>query len=57
MFNWYEIRVKGHLEPGWLDWFDGLQIQNLENGETSLIGPIPIDWLYEVCWINYGILA
>ena len=40
MINWYEIRVKGHLEPGWLDWFEGLQIQNLENGETSLIGLI-----------------
>ena len=40
MFNWYEIRVKGQLEPGWLDWFEGLQIQNLENGETSLIGLI-----------------
>ena len=40
MFNWYEIRVKGHLEAGWLDWFEGLQIQNLENGETSLIGVI-----------------
>ena len=40
MFNWYEIRVKGHLEPGWLDWFEGLQIQNLEKGETSLIGLI-----------------
>jgi hypothetical protein len=40
MSNWYEIRVKGHLEPGWLDWFEGLQIQNLENGETSLIGRI-----------------
>ena len=40
MFNWYEIRVKGHLELGWLDWFEGLQIQNLENGETSLISLI-----------------
>jgi hypothetical protein len=40
MINWYEIRVKGHLEAGWLDWFEGLQFQNLENGETSLIGPI-----------------
>ena len=40
MFNWYEIRVKGHLEAGWLDWFEGPQIQNLENGETSLIGLI-----------------
>ena len=40
MFNWYEIRIKGHLEPGWLDWFDGLQIHNLETEETSLIGLI-----------------
>ena len=32
MSNWYEIRVKGQLEPSWLDWFEGLQIQNLENG-------------------------
>jgi hypothetical protein len=40
MINWYEIRVEGHLEAGWLDWFEGLQIQNLENGETSLIGLI-----------------
>jgi hypothetical protein len=40
MNNWYEIKVKGHLEAGWLDWFEGLQIQNLENGETSLIGLI-----------------
>ena len=37
MSNWYEIRVKGHLEAGWLDWFEGLQIQNLEKRETSLI--------------------
>ena len=40
MIDWYEIRVKGHLEAGWLDWFDGLQIENLENEETSLIGLI-----------------
>ena len=40
MMIWYEIQAKGYLEPGWLDWFDGLQIQNLENGETSLIGLI-----------------
>ena len=40
MSNWYEIRVTGQLEPGWLDWFEGMQIQDLENGETSLIGLI-----------------
>jgi hypothetical protein len=39
MINWYEIQVKGYLEAGWLDWFEGLQIQNLKTGETSLIGP------------------
>ena len=38
MIDWYEIRVRGHLEAGRLDWFDGLQIHDLENGETSLIG-------------------
>lgn len=37
---WYQIQVKGRLSPGWLDWFGGLQIQYLENGETSLIGPV-----------------
>jgi hypothetical protein len=35
MFNWYEIRVKGHLEPGWLDSFEGLQIQNWKTGKRA----------------------
>lgn len=36
----YEIRVKGHLDGGWSEWFDGLQITNLENGEAMLSGAI-----------------
>ncbi len=36
----YQIRVKGHLGPGWSDWFDGWRIVNEENGEALLIGPI-----------------
>jgi hypothetical protein len=34
------VRVKGHLDGRWSQWFDGLQITNLENGEAMLSGPI-----------------
>ena len=36
----YEIRVKGHLDPHWSEWFGGLTITNLENGEAVLCGEI-----------------
>jgi hypothetical protein len=36
----YKIRVKGHLDRRWSEWFDGLEIANLENGETMLSGDI-----------------
>ena len=36
----YEIRVKGHLDPHWSEWFEGLAITNLENGEAVLSGEI-----------------
>ena len=36
----YEIQVKGHLDGRWSEWFDGLQITNLENGEALLSGHI-----------------
>jgi hypothetical protein len=32
----YLIRVKGHLDDDWADWFDGLVIANQPNGETVL---------------------
>jgi hypothetical protein len=37
----YEIRVQGHLAHRWSEWFDGLEIVHLENGETRLTGPVP----------------
>jgi hypothetical protein len=37
----YEIRVKGHLDPRWSEWFDGLQITNEPNGEALLSGHVP----------------
>ena len=36
----YEIHVKGHLDDRWADWFDGLTITRVENGETLLAGPV-----------------
>ena len=36
----YKIRVKGHLEGHWSEWFDGLVISNLKNGEAVLSGEI-----------------
>ena len=36
----YEIRLKGHLDDKWADWFEGLTITREDNGETLLIGPV-----------------
>ena len=36
----YEIRIKGHLENRWANWFEGLTITTLDNGETMLTGPV-----------------
>jgi hypothetical protein len=34
----YQIRIKGHLGPGWTDWFGGLTILLEDNGDTLLTG-------------------
>ena len=34
----YEIRLKGHLEPRWADWFDGLSLTQESDGTTVLSG-------------------
>jgi hypothetical protein len=36
----YQIRLKGHLGPGWADWFGGLAVTLEEGGETLLTGPV-----------------
>ena len=36
----YQIRIKGHLGREWADWFEGLTITALDNGETLLTGPV-----------------
>jgi hypothetical protein len=36
----YEIRIKGHLDSHWSDWFEGLTITLKEDGDTLLTGPV-----------------
>jgi len=35
-----QIRIRGHLDGKWSDWFGGLSIIFEENGDTLLTGPI-----------------
>ena len=36
----YEIRIKGHLDDRWADWFGGLTIMLEDNGDTLLTGSV-----------------
>ena len=36
----YEIRIRGHLDKKWADWFEGLTITLEEDGNTLLTGPV-----------------
>jgi hypothetical protein len=41
MPEYYEIKIKGHLDPRWSEWFAGLQLSQLEGNDTLLSGPLP----------------
>lgn len=34
----YQIRIKGHLDETWIDWFSPLVVVNQANGEATLTG-------------------
>jgi hypothetical protein len=38
--GYYEIRIKGHLDNRWADWFEGVTITLEDNGETLLTGQV-----------------
>jgi hypothetical protein len=38
---YYVIRVGGHLDQTWADWFEGLGVNNQEQGEAVLAGHLP----------------
>jgi hypothetical protein len=37
----YEIKIKGHPDRYWSDWFTGLKLTHQEGDETLLSGPLP----------------
>ena len=36
----YEIRIKGHLDDRWAEWFDGMSFTHNSDGTTILAGPV-----------------
>lgn len=36
----YQIKVEGHLDREWTDWFGGLTITLEEDGDTLFTGPV-----------------
>jgi len=41
--NHYQIRVKGHLDPQWADWFEGMSVTPDEDDTTLITGPVVDD--------------
>ena len=41
MQEYYEIKIRGHLDPHWSDWFSGLNLTYLEGDETLVAGLLP----------------
>jgi hypothetical protein len=36
----YQIRIQGHLDETWFNWFSPLVLVNEENGEATLTGEV-----------------
>ena len=41
MPDYYEIKIRGHLDPGWSDWLMGLKLTALEGDVMLLSGSLP----------------
>jgi hypothetical protein len=39
--EYYAIKLKGHLDAYWSEWFAGLELTYLEGDETLLTGTLP----------------
>jgi len=36
----YQIRIKGHLDSRWKDWFENMNITVEDNGDMLITGPV-----------------
>jgi len=41
MPEYYEIKIRGHLDTHWMDWFAGLKMTYIKENETLLYGYLP----------------
>ena len=41
MPEYYEIKIRGHLDQCWSEWLAGLKLTHLEGDETLLSGSLP----------------
>jgi hypothetical protein len=41
MPEYYEIKIRGFLDPRWTDWFMDMKLTYLEEDETLLSGSLP----------------
>lgn len=41
MTQYYEIKIKGHLDPVWSEWFADLEMKHLQGDVTLLSGSLP----------------
>ncbi len=37
----YRIQIRSHLDNRWTSWFEGMTLQQLDNGDTLITGAIP----------------
>jgi hypothetical protein len=37
----YQIKIKGHLEESWAEWFEEMTFTHEKDGTTTLYGPLP----------------
>ena len=35
-----KLRIAGHLDPGWSEWFAGMEMHHLPDGSTALTGQV-----------------
>jgi hypothetical protein len=36
----YQIKIEGHLDNSWQEWFEGMSIRRLKDGNTLLSGEV-----------------
>jgi hypothetical protein len=58
----YHIRVRGHLDSSWSEWFDGLNISHESDGISDIVGTIRdqaelIGILTKIHYLNLELLS